>query len=259
MFRRYYRLALACLPLLACGAGDESTENDLGSETDALGGESDGDDPDGRESDGGDTELLPELRFSPLDCEEEWSTSVLVMFGLDDGDLRVERLVVTRETGAFTTPEEAVASLSFGGPVSALEKVHNVGPLELWEAPAIDFGAIAWIDTILSEVAFSGSVIWSGGYDADPVEDSSVLIGGPPAVAPAIQFAPNRFWQDEGTQDRIAEFGVRTEVVARYAACGETSVVVYVYTPVVGGVDPRAARGLVLVSGYRSSGAPSIP
>lgn len=202
--------------------------------------------------DGGDSEL----RFSKADCEAEWSTSALVVFGLDDRDLRVERATVVRETGMFSTSEEAVASLTFGGPVGLFKRVFTAGSLELWEAPAIDFGAMAWVDTTTSEVVISGAVIWAGGSDASPKEDTTLLIGAPPAIKPTVVFAPNSHWRDEEVTSAVADFGLRTEVVARYTACENVSVIVYVYTPVVGGVDARAARGVILVSGHRSGGRP---
>lgn len=209
---------------------------------------------------GGDTpgpESGAPLAFDPATCESEPSASVLVVFGLDDGDFGVERAVVVHGTGTFTSPADAVASLHFSGPSIQLTRRLAVGPLDLWEASPSDFGAIAWIDTRINEIVFSGSVLWAGGGNSTrPPADTSVLVGGAPTAQPLLTRVPNEQLDDDALLAAVARFGVRSEVVARYTACGQPVIAAHFYTPAVGATNVAAARGLVLVAGKRATGAP---
>lgn len=200
-----------------------------------------------------------ELLFPPSACEAEPSVTVLTVLGLDELELAAEGLAVIRGTGAFANREEALASLAFQGPLtpSQLSKSFEHGPLELWEAPANDFGAMAWIHSTMSEVVFSGSVVWMGGGGDGGIADPSVLLGASPRNPPSYGAAPTRYWSDDGTLSAVAEFGLRSEAVARYMACDTPpTIVVHIYTPAVGMTNRVAARGLVIVSGRRSAGPP---
>jgi len=201
-----------------------------------------------------------ELLFSPSACEAEPSVTVLTVLGLDELELAAEGLAVIRRTGAFANREEALASLAFQGPLtpSELSKTFEHGPLELWEAPANDFGAMAWVHSTMSEVVFSGSVVWMGGGGGDGgIADSSVLLGASPRNPPSYSTAPTRYWSDDGTLAAVAQFGLRSEAVARYMACDTPpSIVVHIYTPAVGLTNRIAARGLVIVAGRRAAGPP---
>jgi|GEM_PF-3249225 len=199
------------------------------------------------------TDAGPALAFDPASCEDEPSSAVLVVSGLDDGALTIDGQTVVRETGAFDSVEDAVASLSFAGPMVQLSQRQVVGPLAFWEALPHDFGAVAWLDTRVADVVFAGSVVWAGqgGPNALPAE-TAVLVGGDPATPPAYTVVANRYWTNAAMAPDLARLGIRSEVVARYTACGEPTIVVYVYTPSVGITSPAAARGLVIVSGHRA-------
>lgn len=194
------------------------------------------------------------LRFDPASCEAEPSSSVLSIAGLDTGDLQPEGTRTVRETGRFATIEEAIDSLTFAGPSVRFSKTVAVGDLELWEAPPADFGAMAWVDTRLAEVTFAGSVVWSGGgAPSFPLDETTVLVGGPPTPTPTATLVPNPRWDDEAIARRVLALGLRSEVVARYTACGAPSIAAHVYTPTVGTTDPARARGLVVVAGRRAA------
>ncbi len=206
-----------------------------------------------------DHSLGAELRFSRTECETDQSVTVLSVLGLDELDLAAESLTVIRGTGEFATPEEALASLDFQGPISPSQLVKRFehGPLVLWEAPANDFGAMAWVHSYMSEVVFSGRVVWMGGNRDAGIVDAGVLVGASPSAPPSYEVAPARYWPNDGTLSAIAQFGLRTEAVARYVVCDITpTIVVHIYTPGVGMTDKVAARGLVIVSGQRAAGPP---
>lgn len=195
------------------------------------------------------------LAFDPSSCESTESSSFLLVAGLDDGQLAASSMSTIRPSGDYSDVEEVLGSLAFPGPDLHFIKAFEAGPLQLWTAAPNDFGAIAWIDSRAVEVVFSGTVVRAAGAGiTNPSgESDDVLVGGPPDTEPPYVVAPNPYWTKTALNDAVFELAARTEVVARYSACGDTTIVAYIYTPVVGLVDEHAARGLVLVSGHRAT------
>lgn len=195
------------------------------------------------------------LAFDPTTCESSASSSFLLVTGLDDGQLAASSMSTVHSSGDYPDAEAALGSLAFPGPTIHFTKSFEAGSLQLWTAPPNDFGAIAWVDSLAAEVVFSGTVVRSAGAGiTNPSgESDNVLVGGPPDTEPPFVVAPNPYWAKSATIDSVFELAARTEVVARYLACGDPTIVAYIYTPVVAFVDEHAARGLVLVSGHRAT------
>lgn len=193
------------------------------------------------------------LRFDPTTCEVTPSSSVLVVFGLDDGDLGLERLDVIRETGAHGTVEEALAAAPIPNR-PAMTLSDSLGPFRRWNGQAGEFGGVAWIDERVAEVVFAGPVIaYFGPTSTDhPPADASILVGALPDPPPSVRVSRNSHWGDNAVVDAIGRLGLRTAAYARYAACGEPTVVVYVYTLSIAPLVPAQARGLLLVGGRRA-------
>lgn len=196
------------------------------------------------------------LKFDPLSCETEESTTLAVIRGLDSSLLEFESISTIHSTGQHASTREIADGLVFGGPVFSLEKVNVLGVFEMWEDPPNDYGAVAWLDSSLKELVFAGQVIRVGSSPDEPPRQPpvEVLVGALPKPMPSVSFAPNLSWFDFDTTEDLVELAVRSEVVARYLSCGVPEIVAYVYTPIVGIVDVPSARGLVMVHGHRANG-----
>lgn len=258
----------AVMVAVGCGTeelqlADAGGDVDSGAQTDIGGDVDDGRDVDsGAQTDtggdvdaGNDADSTPALRFDPATCEVEPSTTVLQTSELDTGLFTIDGLTVVRETGAFDSARDAALSFDAGGPELAPELEGSHGPLERWEQRPSDFGGIVWVDTRIAEIVFAGSVVWMGGGSAAPPAQTVVLTGGPPAAVPTYIHALNENWDEDDYPVAPSVFAtaVRTEAVARYTACGDPTIVVYIYTPRVGLTDATVARGIVMVAGYRAT------
>jgi len=202
---------------------------------------------------------LVQFDVDPTECDPRRVTSVLSFGGLGEGAVAFEDVAFVVASEQFASFEEAQAMLASlcSGPCYGFpgEDQGAFGELEYFYAREGDFGGALFIDRQTFDPVFAGTIVWMGGGGRywpsaqSPVDP--LRFGGSP-VAPefsGVVVAPNSHWTSSPAAQEAWELARSSDLLASYEACGDFSVVVWVYTPSVGLTDPEVAKVLVMVTG----------